>query len=232
MKYLRKKINLILLENETHSYDKDFSNNIIRDIPYLDDFTLENYIEDNKYQHWIFYFYTHNNSYKVICAVRRNKLNDVWGLKCEVFWHEFDRKKTPGTGMEYTVSINNCNGYEEFKKTTNNKLSNNPTIHTNIYNDDYGFMMTKEVVRELIKLFVEYPKIESLENSVAYDDLKKIFKDTINMSIPETMKYLDHNYPSEGQKQNLIYRLNSLDSLDNFIAIQKMNSTTEHEAFS
>lgn len=215
-----------------YSYGQDFANTIIKDVKYLKDFHLEDYIEDQDYQHWIFYLYTHASDYKIICAVRRRKVDDVWGLKIETFWMEFDRKKTIGAGMEYDVHIKDCNGYEDFVKKANDKLHNNPTMSAEMYHDDYDFTMTKEVVKELIRLYMEFQKIESLKNSEAYEDLKKLFEDTINLSVEETINYIQDEYPGDGDKQMLIYKLNSLDSLDNYIEIQKLNLTPENETFS
>ena len=209
--------------------NKDYNNLLMKDIHYLKDFNLQSQSSVDNYDYWIYYFDTHGNSYKIICAIARNKVSDSWSFESEIYWSEFDKRKTPGTGMEYTIDIDGIIGYEEFVKEVNRKLHNSPLMHSNLYHDDYNFMMTKEVVKELISLIVNYPKIEALENSQQYEPLKKFYNDTKDLSVEETIDYIQDNYPADGDKQMLIYQMNGLDNLRNFTEIEKMNATPEKE---
>lgn len=226
---LRIKIRNLIMEL-TYQTD-DCSVSLLNDIDYLKDFSLNNKHSDEQNDFWIFYFYTHNKDYKIICSVTREKSNDVWSLKSQTFWKDFNKKKTPGSGMEYSVDIKGVKGYKEFVDTVNRKLKNNPMVNSDLYHDDYGFAMTKEVVREIIRLMIEYPKIKSLTNSAYYDELKKLYNDTLDLSVEETIKYIDDNYPGADRKQMLIYKLNSMDSLHNFNVIQQMSITPKDEEF-
>ena len=142
---------------------------------------------------------------------------------------DFDRRKTPGIGMEYVIDIDNVKGYQEFVNEANRKLHNSPLVNSDLYHDDYNFMMTKEVVKELISLIVNYPKIEALENSQYYDPLKEIYNDIIDLSVEEIIDYIQDKYPADGDKQMLIYQLNSMDSLNNFTEIQKLSVTPQDQ---
>ena len=228
MKGLKKKIRKVILEfleNTNQNYEKS----LLKDIHYLKDFHLHHKSSAGNYDYWIFYFDTHGGGYKIICAITKDKTTDAWSLKSEVYWIEFDRRKTPGTGMEYTIDIDNVVGYKEFVNEVNRKLHNNPLMNSDLYHDDYNFMMTKEIVKELISLIVNYPKIESLQNSQQYEPLKKFYNDTKDLSVEETIDYIQDNYPADGDKQMLIYQLNALDNLKNFMEIEKMSVTPESE---
>ena len=195
-----------------------------KDIKYLTDFKLENEHSDSVNTYWVFSFVTFNSTYKIVCVVKRNNTSDTWGLRVESFWGELDKRKTPGAGMEYSIDIEEIKGYDNFIAEANRKLNNSPITDSNLYHDDYNFMMTKEIIKELIRLIIDYPKIEGMNNSQYYNDLKKIYQDTVD--------YINKNYPADGDKQMLIYKLNSLDSMDNFIEIEKMSNTPEDETFS
>ena len=228
MQTLRKKIRKVISEIFENS-NKDYGKSLLKDIQYLKDFHLQSHNSVDGYDYWIYYFNTHGSSYKIICAIARSKSDDSWSFDSEIYWLDFDKRKTPGIGMEYTIDIHDVAGYDEFVKEVNRKLHNNPLMHSDMYHDDYNFMMTKEVVKELIKVIIEYPKIEALDNSQQYEPIKKFYNDTKDLSVEETIDYIQDNYPADGDKQMLIYQLNSLDSLANFTEIQKMSATPETE---
>lgn len=228
MQALRDKIRKVLnefVENPT----QDFGSSLLKDIHYLKDFNLHDKSSEGNFDYWIYYFDTHGEGYKIICAITKEKTQDVWSLKSEVYWMDFDRRKTPGIGMEYVIDIDNVKGYQEFVNEANRKLHNSPLVNSDLYHDDYNFMMTKEVVKELISLIVNYPKIEALENSQYYDPLKEIYNDIIDLSVEEIIDYIQDKYPADGDKQMLIYQLNSMDSLNNFTEIQKLSVTPQDQ---
>ena len=226
-KALRNRIKTLL--EEYFVEPQDYSQSLMKDITYLKDFELKSSGNEGIYDYWIYYFDTHGEGYKIICAVTKESTADIWSFKSEIYWVDFDKKKSPGTGMEYTIDVENINGYEEFINTLNRKLHNSPLVNSDMYHDDYNFMMTKEVVKELIKLIIAFPKIEALDNSQFYEPLKKLYHDTIDLSVEDTIDYIQDNYPADGDKQMLIYKLNSMDSLDNFTEIQKLNMSPRDE---
>ena len=225
---LRNKIKNLLKEY-FESQQTDYSQSIKKDITYLKDFNLKNQGTEDGYNFWVYYFDTHGNSYKIICVVTNDIEKDIWNFKSEVYWSGFDKRKTPGSGMEYEIEIENVCHYDNFVSEVNRKLNSSPLSNSDVYHDDYNFMMTKEIVKELIRLIVNYPKIEALNNSDLYEPLKKLYNDTIDLSVKDTIDYIQNNYPADGDKQMIIYKLNSMDSLANFTEIDKLNITPKDE---
>ena len=230
MQVLRTKIRKFIAEQFEQTPSQDFAKSLLSDVYYLKDFNLQSNSSDGDYDYWIYYFDTHGKSYKIICAITRDRTIDEWSLKSEIYWAEFDKRKTPLAGMDYSIEIDNVKGYNEFIKEANRKLRNNPLVDVSAYHDDYDFAMTKEIVREFISLIVNYPKIQSLDNSTKYDELKQIYNDIIDLSVEDVVEYIETNYSSSGDKQDLIYQLNSMDSLDNNISAQKMNISPKEQS--
>ena len=114
-----------------------------------------------------------------------------------------------------------CQGYDNFVNQANLKLNNNLLLGTKMYDDDYNFDMDWQIIRMIIELIKKFPEMDAL-NFKYYDDLKKIYHDVIHKSGEEVLNYVQKKYPADMDKQFLILRLDSLNSVDNFHKMNRM----------
>ncbi len=193
---------------------------IRKDIGYLNDFDSNSVVEDEKGCRWRYFYETPQKSYKVLCVVKRAPGN-IWSLKLNVYWLKFSKEVTQGEGKDVEYMTIPCQGYKNFVNQANLKLNNNLLLGTKMYDDDYNFDMDRQIIRLIIELIKKFPKMDAL-NFKYYDDLKKIYHDVIHKSGDGVLKYVQEKYPTDMDKQFLILRLDSLNSVDNFHRMNKM----------
>ena len=193
---------------------------IKKDVKYLNEFDSCSAIENEQGCHWRYVYQTPHKSYKVLCVVKRAPGN-IWSLKLCVFWLKFSDEVTQGEGKDAEYMVLPCQGYDNFVNQANLKLNNNLLLGTKMYDDDYNFDMDRQIIRMIIELIKKFPEMDAL-NFKYYDDLKKIYHDVIHKSGEEVLNYVQRKYPADMDKQFLILRLDSLNSVDNFHKMNRM----------
>jgi len=193
---------------------------IRKDISYLNEFDNCSALADDRGCHWRYSFQTPQKSYKVLCIIKRSPGN-IWSLKLNVYWLKFSKDVTQGEGKDVEYTILPCQGYKNFVNQANIKLKNNLILGTKMYDDDYNFEMDRQIIRMIIELIKKFPEMDAL-NFKYYDDLKKIYHDVIHKSNQEVLDYIQEKYPNDTDKQFLLLRLDSLNSVDNFHRMNRM----------
>jgi hypothetical protein len=190
------------------------------DISYLGEFDNCSAVEDENSCCWRYYYQTPHKSYKVLCVVKRDKENH-WSLKINVYWLKFSKNVTQGEGKDAEYTILPCKGYKNFVNQANMKLKNNLILGVKMYDDDYSFEMDRQIIRMIIELIKKFPEMDAL-NFKYYDDLKKIYHDVIHKSDKEVLDYIQKKYPNVTDKQFILIRFDTLNSVDNFHRMNKM----------
>lgn len=192
-------------------------NDFLKDIDHLDGFKFIEHKNINNKDVW--FFKRKIDDYVIKAYVFLNK--EKWNFKTLVFWKKETSVPTNGSGKDNEHLYGPYDSYEDMVKDLDLKLKNNPVLNPVIYHDDDEFNKDKECLH-LFKRLKTFSDKLNRTNDNYFNELKKYYNDTKNMSDEDILRYCQKIAPDDSDKQDLYLDLQKMDKLDFYDGINKM----------
>lgn len=193
-----------------------------QDITYLKGFHLNK--KEDKGNSIVWIFDHKQKDYIIRFYVEKNKNKETWKCKIFIYWKQPSKNFTNAKGKDFEDSYGPFLSYEEMVKELNRKLENHPNLSKEIFLDDNGTLLNKDVIEMIKVMLKKKDKIDLVKNE-HFTDLKKLLNKTRDIkTINELRDFVDKEAPDDEDKQTLLLIIQKIYQLDFYLSQEKIDS--------